>query len=128
MAESFHYDSDHGVATITWNQPETSMNVLTEPAIRELDACVDRALADDSVKGVILTSAKADFAGGMDLRTLAGIKAKAAAEAGGEVAGKLFGFVMALHGVLRKIERAGADPKTLKGVKPFVFNMYPIRK
>ncbi|MEL6267763.1 MAG: enoyl-CoA hydratase/isomerase family protein, partial [Pseudomonadota bacterium] len=124
---TFHYAADGGVATITWDQPETSMNVLTEEGIRELDACVDRALADEAVKSVILTSAKDDFAGGMDLRVLAGIRVQAEkavktgdAPAGG-VAGQLFSFVMQLHGVLRKIERAGADPKTLKGGKPFIW-------
>ncbi|MEL7346509.1 MAG: 3-hydroxyacyl-CoA dehydrogenase NAD-binding domain-containing protein, partial [Pseudomonadota bacterium] len=120
----FHYSAEDGVATITWDQPGASMNVLTEDGIRVLDGLVDRALADDAVKAVVLTSAKPDFAGGMDLRTLATIKAKAAAQAktdGSNPAEALFGFVMALHGVLRKIERAGADPKTHKGGKPFVW-------
>ena len=38
-------DAD-GVATITWDLPGRSMNVLTEEGIAELDAAVDRALAD----------------------------------------------------------------------------------
>ncbi|MEM6488854.1 MAG: 3-hydroxyacyl-CoA dehydrogenase NAD-binding domain-containing protein [Pseudomonadota bacterium] len=122
MSESFRYDTEAGVATITWDQPGTSMNVLTEDGVRELDACVDRALADPDVKAAIITSAKADFAGGMDLRTLATLKAKASGGSGAEgPAATLFGFVMALHGVLRKIETAGADPKTRQGGKPFVW-------
>ena len=32
----------------------------------------------------------------------------------------IFDGVMQMHGVLRKIERAGMDPKTLKGAKPIV--------
>ncbi|MEM9781375.1 MAG: 3-hydroxyacyl-CoA dehydrogenase NAD-binding domain-containing protein, partial [Pseudomonadota bacterium] len=122
MGENFNYSAANGIATIAWDQPETSMNVLTEDGIRDLDACVDRVLADPAVKAAIITSAKPDFAGGMDLRTLAGIKAKASAEGGeGGPAATLFAFVMALHGVLRKIERAGADPKTGKGGKPFIW-------
>ncbi len=120
MSESFHLTVEDGIATITWDQPGTRMNVLTEPAIRELDALVDRVLADETVRGAVITSAKPDFAGGMDLATLAEIKARAAAS-DGPVAETLFGFVMALHGVLRKIERAGADPKTGKGGTPFVW-------
>ncbi|MEO0992575.1 MAG: 3-hydroxyacyl-CoA dehydrogenase NAD-binding domain-containing protein [Pseudomonadota bacterium] len=120
MTEIFTYAAEAGIATITWDLPGASMNVLTEEGIRQLDALVDRALADESVRGGIITSAKADFAGGMDLGTLAGIKAQAAAK-GGNPAETLFGFVMTLHGVLRKIERGGADPKTNKGGKPFVW-------
>ena len=32
----------------------------------------------------------------------------------------LFDGIMRIHGMLRKIERAGMDPKTLKGGKPIV--------
>ena len=50
-------DAD-GVATITWDLPGSSMNVLTDAGIAELDAAVDGALADPAVKGVVITSAK----------------------------------------------------------------------
>lgn len=120
MSEIFHYAvDDDGVATISWDLPGASMNVLNEQGIRELDAHVDAALADAAVRGVIITSAKPDFAGGMDLNVLARLREEAARR--GNPAEVIFGFVMELHGVLRKIERAGADPKTLKGGKPFVW-------
>ena len=120
MSEIFHYAvDDDGIATITWDLPGASMNVLNEQGIRELDAHVDAALADAAVRGVIITSAKPDFAGGMDLNLLARLREEAAKR--GNPAEVIFGFVMELHGVLRKIERAGADPKTLKGGKPFVW-------
>jgi 3-hydroxyacyl-CoA dehydrogenase/enoyl-CoA hydratase/3-hydroxybutyryl-CoA epimerase len=120
MTEIFHYATGDGVVTITWDLPGASMNVLNEQGIAEIDAHVDTALADDAIKGVIITSAKKDFAGGMDLNVIARMKAEAEA-AGGNPAETIFGFVMQLHGVLRKIERAGADPKTMKGGKPFVW-------
>ena len=120
MSEIFHYAVDtDGIATITWDLPGASMNVLDERGIRELDAHVDAALADDGIRGVIITSAKKDFAGGMDLNVLARLREEAAQQ--GDPAEIIFGFVMQLHGVLRKIERAGADPKTLRGGKPFVW-------
>ncbi len=103
-----------GVATIAWDLPGKSMNVLTEDGIRELDAAVDAVLADASVRGVVITSAKPDFAGGMDLNVLARMKENA----GADPARGLFDGVMVLHHLLRKIERAGMDPKTLKGGKP----------
>src|SRR6188768_120078 len=106
-------DSD-GVATIVWDLPGKSMNVLTEDGIRELDAAVDAVLADASVRGVVITSAKPDFAGGMDLNVLARMKENA----GADPARGLFDGVMVLHHLLRKVERAGMDPKTLRGGKP----------
>ncbi|MEM1344549.1 MAG: 3-hydroxyacyl-CoA dehydrogenase NAD-binding domain-containing protein [Pseudomonadota bacterium] len=124
MSRIFRLDTDaDGIATIVWDLPDASMNVLTEAGLRELDAHVDTVLADDHIRGAILTSAKRDFAGGMDLSVLASLKARAEAEAAGGAnpAETLFGFVQAVHAVLRKIERGGADPKTLKGGKPFVW-------
>ena len=90
------------------------MNVLNEEGIAELEAAVDAALADPAVKGIVLTSGKADFAGGMDLNVIARMKEAA----GANPAQGLFDGLMALHHLLRKIERAGMDPKSLKGGKP----------
>ena len=104
-------DAD-GVATITWDLPGRSMNVMSMAGFAELDGMIDQALADAAVKGVILTSAKKDFAGGMDLNVIAQM------QAGGAEA--VFAGVMRTHGILRKIERAGMDPKTLTGGKPIV--------
>lgn len=111
----FHLDVDaDGVAVIAWDLPGKSMNVLNEEGIRELDAAVDRALGDEGVKGIVITSAKPDFAGGMDLNVIARMKEAA----GADPARGLFDGLMALHGLLRKIERAGMDAKSLKGGKP----------
>ena len=93
------------------------MNVLTFEGIAELDAAVDQALADPAVKGIVITSAKPDFAGGMDLNLLAEMKN----QAGADPARGLFDGIMAIHRLLRKIERAGMDPKTLKGGKPIAW-------
>ncbi len=114
----FTTDTDaDGVATITWDLPGRSMNVLTEDGIAELEAAVDVALADPAVKGMVITSAKPDFAGGMDLAVLARMKEKA----GADPVRSLFDGTMAIHRLLRKIERAGMDPKTLKGGKPIAW-------
>ncbi|SEH80999.1 3-hydroxyacyl-CoA dehydrogenase NAD-binding domain-containing protein [Paracoccus alkenifer] len=102
-------DAD-GVATITWDVPGKSMNVLSMDGAAELSRLIDDALADDAVKGIVITSGKADFAAGMDLNVLAGMKQ------GGPQA--VFDGVMSLHHLLRKIERAGMDARTLKGGKP----------
>jgi 3-hydroxyacyl-CoA dehydrogenase/enoyl-CoA hydratase/3-hydroxybutyryl-CoA epimerase len=103
-----------GVAVITWDVKDKSMNVLSREAFALIDGMIDDALADDAVKGIVITSGKDSFAGGMDLNTLATIRA----EAGDEPAQALFDFTMNGHRILRKLERAGMDPKTNKGGKP----------
>ncbi len=111
----FHYTTDaEGVATITWDVPGKSMNVMSLEGLAQLDALVDTALGDPAVKGIVITSGKKDFAGGMDLNVIARMKD----EAGAEPARGLFDGTMRIHALLRKIERAGMDPKTLKGGKP----------
>ena len=111
----FHYDLDTGgVAVITWDMPDKSMNVMSEAGFAELDALIDRALADDACRGIVITSGKDSFAGGMDLNIIAGMKEATAADP----ARGVFDGVMKIHRILRKIERAGMDPKTLKGGKP----------
>ena len=112
---SYAVDGD-GVATITWDVPGKSMNVMSLAGFAELNLLVGMAIDDAAVKGVILTSGKKDFAGGMDLNVIAAMKA----EGGDNPAASVFEGVMTMHGVLRKIERAGMDPKTLKGSKPIV--------
>ncbi|MGQ0611262.1 MAG: 3-hydroxyacyl-CoA dehydrogenase NAD-binding domain-containing protein [Paracoccaceae bacterium] len=104
-------DAD-GVATITWDVAAKSMNVMSTAAFLHLSDLFDAALADPAVKGIILTSAKKDFAGGMDLKVIAQMK-----DAGPQGA---FDGVMNIHRILRKIELAGMDPKTRKGGKPIV--------
>jgi len=108
-------DAD-GVATIVWDTPEKSMNVMSTRGFEELDALIDAALSDDAVKGVILTSGKeGSFAGGMDLKVIATMKEAA----GDDPAKGLFEGLMATHAILRKIERAGMDDKN-RGGKPIV--------
>ena len=112
---TFAVDAE-GVATITWDVPGKSMNVMSQAGFAEFDGLIDRALADSAVKGVIITSGKKDFAGGMDLNAIAKMKQ----DGGDNPAQAVFDGVMAIHAILRKIERAGMDPKTLKGGKPIV--------
>ena len=104
-------DAD-GVATLTWDVAGKSMNVMSTEGFSLLDALVGQALADPAIKGIILTSAKKDFAGGMDLNIIARMK-----DGGAQ---GIFDGVTRIHGILRRIERAGMDPKTLKGGKPIV--------
>jgi len=100
-------DAD-GVATITWDTVGKSMNVMNQQGFYDLDALIDEALADDKIKGVILTSGKeGSFAGGMDLNIIAKMKESA----GDNPAKGLMDGLMETHKMLRKIERGGMDDK-----------------
>ncbi|MGR3461618.1 MAG: 3-hydroxyacyl-CoA dehydrogenase NAD-binding domain-containing protein [Roseovarius sp.] len=102
------------VAIITWDVPGKSMNVMTMEAWPQLESLIDDALADTSVKGIVITSGKeGSFAGGMDLNVIARMKEMA----GDDPARGLFDGLMNMHSILRKIERAGMDDKN-KGGKP----------
>ncbi len=115
---TYAIDAD-GVATITWDCKDKSMNVMTFQGFDDLNAHVQAGLADDAVKGMIITSGKDSFAGGMDLNVLARLKE----DSGDNPAKGLFDGLMKMHGVLRGIERAGMDAKTNKGGKPIVCAM-----
>jgi len=107
-------DAD-GVAVITWDTAGKSMNVMSKQGFYDLDALIDQALADDAIKGIVITSGKeGSFAGGMDLNVIAQTR-----EDGGDAPEQaIFDLTMNMHGILRKIERAGMEPKTNKGGKP----------
>lgn len=113
---TYEIDAD-GIATIAWDVPDKSMNVLTLDGVQELSDLFDKAHADEAVKGIILTSAKRDFAGGMDLNVIALMKTAA----GDNPAKGLFEGIMQFHALERKIELAGMDFKTKKGGKPTVW-------
>ncbi|WP_306151892.1 3-hydroxyacyl-CoA dehydrogenase NAD-binding domain-containing protein [Roseovarius sp. MMSF_3281] len=103
-----------GVAVITWDVPGKSMNVMSMEAWPVLEDLVDDALADDAVKGIVITSGKeGSFAGGMDLNVIAKMKEMA----GDNPAQGLMDGLMNMHSILRKIERGGMDDKN-KGGKP----------
>jgi len=103
-----------GVAVITWDVPGKSMNVMSMEAWPVLEGLVDDALADDAVKGIVITSGKeGSFAGGMDLNVIAKMKEMA----GDSPEQGLMDGLMNMHSILRKIERSGMDDKN-KGGKP----------
>jgi 3-hydroxyacyl-CoA dehydrogenase/enoyl-CoA hydratase/3-hydroxybutyryl-CoA epimerase len=109
----FRYELQDGVAVIIWDVEGRSMNVMSLEGFEALDRLIDRALADQAARGIVITSGKDSFAGGMDLNVIARMKA----EAGDDPARGLFEGLMRVHGILRKIERAGMDDKN-RGGKP----------
>lgn len=103
-------DAD-GIALVTWNSPDRSMNVFTEAVLVEFAAILDAVTADAAVKGAVITSGKAgSFSGGADLKMLEGLlktfhRRKASDPEGAAKA--LLDSVAAMGGLYRKLETSG---------------------
>jgi 3-hydroxyacyl-CoA dehydrogenase / enoyl-CoA hydratase / 3-hydroxybutyryl-CoA epimerase len=105
-------DAD-GIVTLTWDMPGRSMNVLSEDSISEYVVAADAAIADSTVKGVVVTSAKPAFVAGADLSMLqkqTGAASKPGAKPE-ERAKAVFDNLMQFNLAMRRIEKGG---------KPFV--------
>ncbi len=76
---TYKVDSD-GIATITWDMPNRTMNVLNEASMTAYAGALEDALKDDKVKGIIVASGKADFIAGADLEMLMGTDTSDAAK------------------------------------------------
>ena len=59
-----------GIATLEWDLPGRSQNVLNEQSMAAFAEAAQKALADPAVKGIVVASAKADFIAGGDLDML----------------------------------------------------------
>ena len=69
--ENFKVDVDgDGIATITWDMPGKSMNVIDLSVIEELGKIVEKIAADAAIKGAVITSGKDTFCAGADLTLL----------------------------------------------------------
>jgi len=88
---------DDGIAIATMDLPGRPMNVVNETLTRALADIADRVAADAAIKGLVLTSAKADFCAGGDIDNMS--KWTKPEEP--------FEGSMALKAVLRKLETCG---------------------
>ncbi len=114
----FKYVKDKdNIVSIIWDVKDKIMNVLTLEGIESLKHCVDKALLDETVIGIIVRSSKRDFAGGMDLNVLQSMMS----ESKTDLSQIAFKTIMEVHGILRTLELAGRDPTTKKRAKPVVW-------
>ncbi len=108
---NFTLDIDNdGVALVTWDMPDRSMNVFTEEAMLELNAIVDKVASDASIKGAVITSGKDTFSGGADITMLQKMLSKFAADKAKDLdkATKvLFDNAGYMTGLFRKLETSG---------------------
>ena len=115
-SENFTIEIDgDGISLVTWDMPNRSMNVFTQDVMGEFDAMIDAMVADEQVKGVVITSGKqGSFTGGADLKMLSGMfdAFEAAKALDKEAAVKeLFDGAGRMSWIWRKLETCG---------KPFV--------
>lgn len=72
--KNFTIETDQdGIALVTWDMPEKSMNVIDLTVMDELDAIIDQVAGDETIKGAIIKSGKAAFSGGADLTMMEGL-------------------------------------------------------
>jgi 3-hydroxyacyl-CoA dehydrogenase/enoyl-CoA hydratase/3-hydroxybutyryl-CoA epimerase len=66
---TFDVDAD-GIALITWDMADRSMNVINADVIEELAKLTEKVATDAAIKGAVVTSGKQTFCGGADLAML----------------------------------------------------------
>ncbi len=112
---SYAVDAD-GVATITWDCPGRTMNVMKFEGLSEMENLANTAFADDNVRGIVITSGKDSFSGGMQLSGFEQLRNVAVEES---PAG-LLEWMMAMHRLLRRLETGGKTASEFEGRKPVV--------
>ena len=94
-----NYTIDQNVAVISWAMTSAPMNVLNDESIPQFEAALQRAFADESVKGLIITSEKPEFVAGADLKMILQNNDKDPAD--------MLKVTSELNRVLRSIETSG---------------------
>ncbi|MDT5067665.1 MAG: 3-hydroxyacyl-CoA dehydrogenase / enoyl-CoA hydratase / 3-hydroxybutyryl-CoA epimerase [Mycobacterium sp.] len=100
MAENtIHWDQDaDGIVTLTLDDPTGSANVMNEHYQQSMHTAVERLFSEqETVTGVVITSAKKTFFAGGDLKGMIGL--------GPENAGEAFAMVEAVKADLRTLEK-----------------------
>ena len=99
-----------GVALITFDSPERSMNVLSQDVITEIGEWVGKISDDESIKGAVVTSGKSAFCAGANLEELGGQFGSVFAEIEKDeqtAKKQLFDMVFRLNSVFRALETCG---------------------
>ncbi|NHA15914.1 3-hydroxyacyl-CoA dehydrogenase NAD-binding domain-containing protein [Thioalkalivibrio sp. XN279] len=102
MTETIKYSVDQdGVALLVIDIPGRPMNVLTPEFMQELEQTVGGLVADDKVKGAVITSGKDSFIAGADLKDLVGVFGRMQDPA------EIYGFARSFSLLFRKLETCG---------------------
>ncbi|NNF68537.1 MAG: fatty acid oxidation complex subunit alpha FadJ, partial [Acidimicrobiia bacterium] len=94
---TFDVDGD-GIATVLMDRAGEDMNTLSPETGADLAVILDRLEQDDSIRAVVIGSAKPDnFLAGADIRWFATLQDPAEAEAAMQAGQEGFGRLEALH-------------------------------
>ena len=108
---NFTIETDEdGIALVTWDMPDKSMNVFTMAVMDEIDHIIDAVAGDDAIKGAVFTSGKKSFSGGADLTMLKGMFTMMEEEKARDPSGatqKLFDAAGRMSWLWRKLETCG---------------------
>ena len=114
----FNYQKDKdNIISILWDVKDKNMNVLTLNGLKDFKECILKALDDKTAIGIVISSSKKDFSGGMDLNILQSMMSQSATN----LSKLAFETIMDVHKILRKLEIAGRDSKAKKPAKPVVW-------
>jgi 3-hydroxyacyl-CoA dehydrogenase/enoyl-CoA hydratase/3-hydroxybutyryl-CoA epimerase len=106
----FKWDQDaDGIVTLTWDDPERTMNVLSAKALADIGAVIPRIVSDASIKGVIITSGKTNgFCAGAALDEMEGAASGAGAPKSDEerIRQRYDGMVQ-FNNLFRSLEKCG---------------------
>jgi 3-hydroxyacyl-CoA dehydrogenase/enoyl-CoA hydratase/3-hydroxybutyryl-CoA epimerase len=110
--KNFRFDIDNdGIATVTWDMPGKSMNVIGISVMDEFEKIIGAISTNEAITGVIVTSGKESFSGGADLKMLEALNLTFQAELelkGQEAAVKqLFDDASRLGQIYRQLETCG---------------------
>jgi 3-hydroxyacyl-CoA dehydrogenase/enoyl-CoA hydratase/3-hydroxybutyryl-CoA epimerase len=108
--KNFKWDQDaDGIVTLSWDVPGRSMNVLTSSAIAELAQVGEKLGSDASIKGLVITSGKANgFCAGAALDEMeGGASATGAAKSPEDALAARYQGMLQFHSVFRKLETSG---------------------
>ncbi len=107
---TYEIDSD-GVAVVTWDLENRSMNVLNFQSLGEYRQIIEKLIGDDAVKGIVLRSAKDAFIAGADLTSSEVFGFDSVQEDKVKAAEKIYNGNMEMQLLFRSMETCG---------KPFV--------
>ena len=116
MTDTIRFDVDaDGIALLTIDLPDASMNVINAQFLDDLETVIDKVLADDAIKGAVLTSGKPAFMAGADLSMLGN------QSQGEQTLEEQFEASFRINKILRRMETGDINRKELakSGTKPF---------
>lgn len=102
----FDLDAD-GIALLTIDVPNQTMNVMTPQFLADLAALVEKVATDAAIKGAVITSGKASgFMAGADLKGI-GSLAGASGDASKSKAARMYENQVGLNLMFRRLETCG---------------------